>query len=141
MFYSKIRRLANIIVGYSLDIQEGEKLLIEVKGQGTDSILQAIISETLACRATPFWNRNHDETISVFLREAKEGQIQAWSGVHKLVMENIDAYVSIRGSDNAYELSSVPRGLMKHYMKHYVEEVHSKLRVPHKKWVVLRWPN
>jgi len=141
MFNDKIKKLADTIVNYSLEIKKGEKLLIEVKGTDTDKILDALVSETLAVGGVPFWNRNDDVVLANFLKKSEESQIRVWSDIHKGVMKNIDAYVSIRGSDNAYELSSVDTATMKHFMKHYFEEVHSKIRVAQKKWVVLRWPN
>ena len=133
--------LAKTIVNYSLEIQKGEKLLIEVKGHGTDEILRHLIAQTLEAGGVPFWNRHSEDINAFFLHNSNKEQIESWSGIHKLVMNDIDAYVSIRGADNVYELSSVSENNMKSYMKYYFEEVHSKIRVAHKKWVVLRWPN
>lgn len=141
MFHEKIRKLAHTIVNYSLSIKKGEKFLIEVRGEGTDSILRAIIEETLKVGGIPYWNRNDDSINAAFVKNADEEQIKAWGQMQKMVMESIDAYVSIRGSDNAFEMSSIPKENMKNYMKWFHEEVHSKIRVPKKKWVVLRWPN
>jgi aminopeptidase len=141
MFNEKIKVLAETIVNYSLEIKKGEKLLIEVKGQGTDEILKHLVQQTLSAGGVPFWNRHNEEISSLFLHNSNKDQIESWSNIHKLVMNDIDAYVSIRGADNVYELSSVPESNMSHYMKYYFEEVHSKIRVANKKWVVLRWPN
>ncbi len=141
MFYEKIQKLAHTIVNYSLSIKPGEKLLIEVRGEGTDQILHALIKETIKAKGVPYWNRNSDDVLATFLNTAEDGQVESWSGLHKMIMENIDAYVSIRGSDNSFELSAVPEAHMKSYTTHYMKEVHSKIRVPKKKWVVLRWPN
>jgi aminopeptidase len=141
MYTENIQQLAQTIINYSLSIQKGEKLLIEVKGQGTDDMLKALIQETLKVGGIPYWNRNQDEILNEFIACSDDQQMQTWSSLHKIIMENIDAYVAIRGTDNAYELSNVPAEHMKSYMKNYFEQVHSKIRVPKKKWVVLRWPN
>jgi len=141
MFEDKVRKLANTIVNYSLSIKKGEKFLIEVRGSGTDEILNALIEETVKVGGIPYWNRHSDVTTSTFVKNANEEQIKAWGQMHKMIMQDIDAYVSVRGPDNAFEMSSVPKPNMKNYMLWFHEEVHSKIRVPQKKWVVLRWPN
>lgn len=55
-------------------------------------------------------------------------------------MRAVDAYIGIRGGDNSYETSDVPSDKMGLYMQHYGQPVHSQIRVPDTKWVVLRFP-
>lgn len=141
MFQEKIEVLAKTIVNYSLTIKKGEKLLIEVTGNGTDQVLKALIKETLKAGGIPYWNRHAADINAHFAKDANENQMCGWGDLHKLVMENIDAYVSIRGANNAFEMSAVSAAQMKLYNKHFYEKVHSNIRVPMKKWVVLRWPN
>ncbi len=141
MFAEKIQILAKTIVQYSLKICKGEKLLIDVKGEGTDTILQALVEQTLAAGGIPFWQRNNDTVLGTFINHANHEQMKSWGAMHKAIMEDVDAYVAIRGADNAYELSNVSAAAMKSYVQNYQEVVHTKLRVPKKKWVVLRWPN
>ena len=141
MFWDKIQVLANTIVNYSLKIHKGEKLLIDVKGEGADQILTALVEKTLAAGGIPFWNRNQDTVLGTFISHANHEQMKVWGQMHRAIMESVDAYVAIRGADNAYELSNVTAAAMKSYVQNYQEVVHTKLRVPKKKWVVLRWPN
>jgi aminopeptidase len=53
----------------------------------------------------------------------------------------MDCYIGVRGSDNVSELSDVPPENMKLYEQYYSTPVHMRIRVPHTKWVVLRYPN
>lgn len=141
MFTEKINTLANTIINYSLAIKEGEKILIEVNGEGTDVMLNALINETLKAKATPFWNRIDDDILSDFIKNASEDAIASWASIHHSVMESMNAYVSVRGPNNTYELSSIPGSQMALYNKHYFRKVHTTLRIPKRKWTVLRWPN
>jgi aminopeptidase len=56
-------------------------------------------------------------------------------------MSKMDAYVGIRGGNNAYELSDVDGDRRKLYSSVYSNKVHLDLRVNKTKWVILRYPN
>ena len=58
----------------------------------------------------------------------------------KARMAEMDAYIGVRGSENSTELSDVPDERMKLQRSLWWNPVHSQTRVPHTKWVVLRWP-
>ena len=55
-------------------------------------------------------------------------------------MQDMQAYIGIRGGENSYELSDVPPEKLQIYSRLYQEPVHSELRVKKTKWVVLRYP-
>ena len=58
----------------------------------------------------------------------------------KARMEGMDAYIGVRGSHNISEMSDVPDDRMKLYRSLWWNPVHSGVRVPKTRWVVLRWP-
>jgi len=61
-------------------------------------------------------------------------------GEHELRrMQSMDAYIAIRGSTNALEMSDVPAEQMKLYQAHWWKPV-SDYRINKTKWVVLRYP-
>jgi aminopeptidase len=55
-------------------------------------------------------------------------------------MEQMDAYIGVRGSANSSEFADVPHAQMDLYQKRWWHPVHSEVRVPKTKWVVLRYP-
>ena len=56
-------------------------------------------------------------------------------------MENVDAYIGLRGNHNIAELSDVSPEAHKIYEETVWKRVHSDIRVPKTRWVVLRWPH
>ena len=56
-------------------------------------------------------------------------------------MKKMDAYIAVRGIYNAKELSDVPGDKMGLYERLWLQPVHLEQRVPHTKWVVLRFPS
>ena len=134
-------QLAELITGYSLDLQAGDIFHIELRGMSTIPMGQALIRAATKRGAVPFWFFNDDRFARPFLRDASEAQISALGDFQRAMMERTDAFVSIRGSDNLFELADVPAAAMAHAQEHILKKVHLEVRVPKTRWVVLRWPN
>lgn len=136
----RITQLATNLIHYSCQLQPGENLLIEVIGL-EKSLVAALIEEAYRAQAIPFVeikDRAIDRTI---LLGANEAQIKAMARYETVRMSEMAAYIGIRAGDNATELADVPPGQIQLYQRHFIQEVHSKLRVRKTKWVVLRFPN
>ena len=58
-----------------------------------------------------------------------------------MMMSEMDAFLAIRDSENAMELSDVSKEANGWYSRHYQQPVHFEIRVPKTKWCVMRWPN
>lgn len=55
-------------------------------------------------------------------------------------MRDMQGYIGVRSPENNYEMGDVPDGQMRLYTSRYQKPVHSDVRVPHTRWVVLRYP-
>ena len=55
-------------------------------------------------------------------------------------MKQMDAFIGVRGEDNITEQADVPMEKQDLYNRLYSSPVHHDIRVPHTKWVVLRYP-
>lgn len=69
-----------------------------------------------------------------------EPNAQVIADVEKFEMEQMTAYIALRGSHNYAELSDVPEATMKLWNRVYTMPVVFGVRVPKTKWVALRWP-
>jgi aminopeptidase len=67
--------------------------------------------------------------------------MELWADIDSSLMEQMDAYIGIRGGDNSSEMSDVPSDKMEIYSTVYGKKVHGQIRVPDTKWVVLRYPS
>ncbi|MBI1899659.1 MAG: aminopeptidase, partial [Planctomycetia bacterium] len=56
-------------------------------------------------------------------------------------MKKMQAYIGIRGAENTAQFSDVPHEKMDLYQSLWWNRVHTNVRVPSTKWVVLRYPN
>ena len=135
----RIQELAHNLIGFSCNLQPGEKVLIEGIGQ-VEELVRALVRESYAAGAMPFvWLSRPDISRELALG-ATEEQLKLRAKIDGALMESMQAYIGVRGGANSSEMSDVPPDKLALNSKLYGEPVHSKIRVPKTKWVVLRYP-
>ncbi len=133
-------QLAEQLITYSVKLQPGEKIYIEIKGLEAMELGKELVRVATVHGGVPFWYYN-DETLSRgFINNADQEQFASWGRFHKPIMEAVDAYIGVRGSSNPFDLADVDADRMKWHDKAYWGEVHIPIRLK-KKWCVLRYPN
>lgn len=136
----RIKILAKNLINYSCELKKGEKVLIETIGLETP-LVNELIKEAYNVGALPFVtikDKTVDRALLMNITEDHAKQIAKYEAIR---MEEMDAYIGIRSGNNVSELSDVPGNKMEIYFKYIWNEVHSKIRVPKTKWVVLRYPS
>lgn len=140
MMDQRIKQLAKNLVTFSCNVQKGENVLIESIG-GNDELARALIKQVYEVGATPFlWldDKRFDREI---LLGCNRAQMELRAKLDGELMSNMQAYIGVRGGSNSSEMKDVPSEKSQIYQKYYWEPVHSKIRVPQTKWVVLRYPS
>ncbi|WP_342444217.1 aminopeptidase [Paenibacillus sp. FSL L8-0638] len=136
----RILKLAENLVGYSVEVQPGENVLIEMIGTERD-LLNAIIHEVGKKGGNVFVQLTDRKVQSAMLRNATKEMLETWAEIDLNRMKQMHCYIGIRAGENVNDLSDVPEDKMKLYNSIYQHAVHSEQRVKHTKWVVLRYPN
>lgn len=136
----RIDTLAKQLIEYSVALQPGERLLIEVMGIEIP-LAKALVREAYRVGAYPFLTLKEHELLGVLLENTSEEHMRAIGAYEARRMKEMDAYISIRAGKNASELSGVPPEKMNLYQRYWWEPVHANIRVPETKWCVLRYPN
>ncbi|ANY72057.1 aminopeptidase [Paenibacillus ihbetae] len=136
----RIQKLAHNLVTYSVDMQPGENVLIEMIGSERD-LLNAIIEEVSKHGGRPFVQLTDRTVQRAMLKHATKEQLELWAEFDVARMKKMDCYIGIRAGENVNDLADVPEENMKLYNALYSHPVHSEERVKHTKWVVLRYPN
>ena len=133
-------RLAKLVVRHSTQLQPGEAVLIE-SFDVSDGLVLDLIDAVHEAGAIPVVSLRSNAVIRGQLARATEAQLKVQAALEMFQMERVQAYVGLRGADNAAELGDVPSDRMGLYMQHVVKPVHLDYRVKHTRWVVLRYPN
>lgn len=136
----RINTLAKNLINYSCSLKKGEKVLIEAKGVDY-MLVNALIKEAYKVGAFPFVQM-YDNRVS---RELLLGETEEYAKLKAKYdafrMQDMDAYIGIRGGENCNENADVPSKNMQIESAYYSHPVHHEIRVKKTKWVVLRYPN
>ena len=102
----RVKKLAALLVNYSVGVQPGEQVLIT----GSTAALP-LITETLRAvlRAggLPQMFVQDDEWTEIMLKEGSDEQLSYVPAPRKLVMETVDCLISLRAAENTRALSNV----------------------------------
>lgn len=133
-------RLAQVLIKHSTKLQPGENILIEATDIPPE-LTVAIVRAAQAAGGNPMVNTGQSAVTRALFQGATEDMMKLNGSVKLHQMQQAQAYIAIRGADNAAELSDVAGDKMKLYTKHWMHPVHLEHRVKKTKWVVLRYPS
>lgn len=139
MLDPRMTKLAQLLVTHSMRVAPGEKVLIEafdIPSEMTVALVRAVAD----VGGQPLVSTYQQPVMRALYQAATAEQMQTIGAVERARMEAVQCYVGMRGSHNTTEMSDVPREKVELYEKHWWNYVHSAVRVPSTKWVVLRWP-
>lgn len=136
----RISELARNLVQYSTRIQPGEKVLIEVNGEATE-LTVALIDEVYAAGGLPFVTVKQEEIKEALLKNCTQQQMEMCARYEAARMQDMDAYIGIRAGENSFAMADLPQEKVTLFNKFWQQPVHMDIRVPHTKWVILRYPN
>lgn len=136
----RIDRLAGVLLDHSCRLKAGERILIEAIDLPDPALVCALVEGAAARGGVPLVTCKQQAVLRSLYRNATEEGMRLAGEFERGRMEKMDAYVGVRGAANASQLADVPADRMDHYQKHWWHTVHSEVRVPKTKWVVLRYP-
>lgn len=136
----RIDRLAELLLDHSCKLGKGDKILIEAFDLPDPTIICRLVEQAAQRGAHPVTSWKNNRILRSLYRSADETTFKLAGQWERHLMEQMDAYIGIRGASNAQQLADVPFAQMDLYQKHWWHPVHSEVRVPRTRWVVLRWP-
>lgn len=139
MYDPREKKLAELLVNYSTDVQKCENVLIEAFDI-PDTFVKQLIRAVRKREGNPFVSIKNNSIQRELLMNGTDDQIKFAGEYEAFRMKKMQAYIGVRGSRNITELSDVPGDDMKRYQTLWNQPVHTGIRVPKTKWVVLRWP-
>lgn len=134
----RIDSLADQLITYSVDLQKGERILIELFDV-PEAIGLALVRKVREVGGTPFIRQHSARLSRELLIGGTDDQYKVASELLLSEMEKMDSYIAIRGSYNTSETSDVPSEKNQLAMKHMRPVMDH--RVKKTKWCVLRWPH
>lgn len=133
--------LARQLLEYSVRLEPGQVLYLEMKGKETLELGKQIIRFATQMGGVPFWYYNDESLGRQWIRHASDEQFKKQAELHLELMTRADAYIGLRGSDNPFDLADIDHTQMDKLNTLFYKPVHLEERVKRTKWVVLRYPN
>jgi len=132
--YSK---LAKLLVEYSTALKKGDRILLDMVDVPDEFTIE-LIRAARNVGAIPIVETRHTRVGRELLRGTSEPQAQLARDLELFRMKKMQAYIAIRGSQNASENADVPSDKMSMYSR-VIRPVLNH-RVNKTRWCVLRWP-
>lgn len=136
---TRIKKLSDLLVRYSCDLQKGEKILISYEGECCKPLIRQIIKDVYACGGFPYVEIRDSAISREIMLGCEEEQIRFMNEYQLAQMKGMQAYIAVRAGDNTSELSDVPSEKLNMYS--LLTRPTLDYRVNETKWVVLRYPN
>ena len=126
----RIDQLANVLLDHSCKLQKGEKVLIEAIDLPEPNLVCSLVEGAAKRGALPVvtW-KNLNVQRSLYMTATAESMKLA-AKFEQARMEDMDAYIGIRGSANSSQHADVPQKQMDLYQEHWWHPVHSGVREP-----------
>jgi aminopeptidase len=137
----RIDTLAALLLDHSCRIRRGDNLLIEAFDLPDPHLVCCLIEQAAARGAKPVVNWKLNSVLRSLYRTSADEVMILNGELEAQRMQQMDAYIGIRGAENSSELSDVPPQRMESQRKHWWTPVHTEIRVKKTRWVVLRYPN
>jgi aminopeptidase len=136
----RIEKLAGIIVNYSVDIRPGEKVLIQNINPEPEFV-KALVSAVHRAGGLAFVALRDKSIERELYLNGGEEQFELQAEFEARRMEKMDAYIGFTSLRNAFAWKDLPSDKLDLYNRHIWKKVHIERRIPHTKWVVLRYPS
>lgn len=137
MISEKITTLAATIMDHSLDIQSGERILIEGT-LGSKPLILALIQAAEQRGAMPFVRITDEEIQRALLQNSNEDRVSMSIKWDMEMFKDVDANVFIAEYENDAEFSGIDSETMQ--MRSRVRKPLIDMIIGTKKWVLLNWP-
>ncbi len=140
MLDPRVTRLAELLCNHSIKITAQDKVLIHAFDVPDDAIVE--IMRVVQSKGAQVMVRLESGAVRrQILAGLTEANVKTIAAIEKYEMEQMTAYIALRGTPNPLENAEIPSETMRLWSKEYTTPVVFGVRVPKTRWVALKWPN
>lgn len=140
MMDQRLKQMAKTVINYSLNIQPGEKVLIDSTKNCSEMIKYMI--KLIADRgAIPLvMLKETDIKRSLIINGCKE-QFELMKTQEETILNKVDVYINMIDSDNCFDMSDIPSEKRALYQKYYFQPINFEIIVPKLRWITVDYPS
>lgn len=140
MIDPRLKKLASILVNYSIAVKKGEKVLIQ-NTNPEPAFVNALVDAVHDAGGLPFVSLRDRTVDRALFRRASNEQLELQARFEAERMKEMDCYIGFTSLRNQYAWSDMPGPALDDYNRIVGRKVHMDIRVPKTRWVVLRYPS
>lgn len=133
------KKLADLLVNYSIGLKRGESCLINAIDVPLEFV-EELVQSVYTAGGYPLVNIGFERLRRAITAGATKESFAVYKECDLYRMKQMDTFIGVRGPANSRETSDLPDEINALYMREYYQPVHGEQRVPHTRWVVLRYP-
>ena len=139
MLDPRVTKLAELLCSHSCDLSSSDSVLIHAFDIPEEAVAEFVrVAQSKGAKVAV---RLESALVRRQLMHGMtESNAQVYADIEKFEMEQMTAYIALRGTHNYAEGSDVPSNIQAMWNRVYVKPVVFGVRVPKTKWVALRWP-
>ncbi|MFM7805781.1 MAG: aminopeptidase, partial [Verrucomicrobiota bacterium] len=130
-------KLAQLLIEYSCELKAGENILMDLVDT-PDAMAVELIRAARARGATPIVETRHSRVLREVQIGTDERHARLVRDLELARIRKMQAYIAIRGANNASENSDIPSAKTRLYSKTLRPALDH--RINKTRWCVLRWP-
>ena len=136
----RVRKLAHMLVTYSVKAKKGEKVLVQNTNAEVEFV-RALVEEIHEAGALPFVTLRDRTVDRALFERATDEQLELQARFEADRMNEMDCYIGFTSLRNQFAWADMPGDRMDAYNRIILKKVHHDVRVPKTRWVVLRYPS
>ena len=140
LFDPRMKKLADLIVGYSTKVKPGDVVLIETTDVA-EEMVSALVRSVYEHGGHPLLNIRLNSVLRDYYNGATDEGMKVYGEVELDAMMRAQVFIDVRGYYNIAEHMDVPRDRMARVIKYWWKPVHVDWRINKTRWVVLGWPS
>jgi aminopeptidase len=133
--------LAETLINHSTRLRAGDRLLIECFDLDESTLPRLLVQKAARKGALPLVETRDTRILRELIKHGSEAQMKFFGDCDLHRMQQVDAYIALRGARNINEMADVPGEKMNHFATYYHKPVHLECRIKRTRWCVLRLPN
>ncbi len=133
----RIEKLAEVLLGHSLKIKEGDNLIIRAT-HNSKPLIDAVYRKAILLGANAFVHMLYADHSKFFMENASEEQLKKVYELYEGAYDKCDAFLAIDSPENVKNLSNVPPQKNMEYNKNMSPLLK---KVMEKRWVITNYPS
>lgn len=140
MLDPRLKKVADTVIDYSLDIKINEKVLIE-STKSCGDLIKYMVSKIAKKGGIPFVILNETDIKRELIKNGSKEQFEIMKMYTETLLKNVDIYINMIDSDNCYDMSDVPEEKRGLYQKYYFKPIYFDIIVPKLRWITVDYPS